>query len=150
MAGVLSIISNFSYVNQGVTHTGKQGLAADDFLEALDITTTGPCYIIPFLLPTATVRTFWDEDSNFPVDFDHGYIWADGKIYVQLIGSATNFTMPVAATVPFWIPGFDELLAAANTTPITGGTEPTMETIDSIAIGNYTGSNVNGMLVLID
>ena len=151
MAGVLSILSNFSLVNQGSTYTGKQGLAADDFTEPLDIVTTGPAHIIPFALPTATVITIYDDDNDFPVDWDFAYLWSDQTIYIQLIGTVGSCVFKVLATVPFWPSvGFDEILPAASTSLIAGGTEPTMEVIDSIALGNYSGTTANGYIAIMD
>lgn len=146
----LSVLSNFTMSSQGKTVAGKQGAAANTAATTFDYTVGGVTYELVGSIPTATVRTLWDEDANFPVDWDVGWFWCDQDCYLQLIGTVGNVTHRIEATFPFWIPGFDEILPAGNLTLITGGTEPTMETIDSIALGNYSGSTANFHLILID
>ena len=64
--------------------------------------------------------------------------------------SPADLNTPGGANVPLVLPGFDSINAAANSTLITGGTEPTMSDIDSIALGNYSGSTANYTLAVID
>jgi hypothetical protein len=146
----LSITNNFELDSNGRLKTGKQGLAASGFGTPLEITVTGTCHFMEGSLATATVITVWDDDNDFPADFDYLYLWADQDLYIQLIGSAGNVTIKVEATQPFVLPGFDTILPAANTTLITGGTEPTMEDIDSVALGNYSGNTANYLFAVID
>lgn len=101
-------------------------------------------------LATATVITMYDDDNDLPADWDYLFFWADAICYLQLIGSAGNVTHRIAAGQPFVLPGYDSILPAASTTLITGGSEPTMEDIDSIALGNYTGSTLNYLFIVID
>lgn len=146
----LNIINTFSLTTQGVTLTGKQGEAADLAAEEYAHSITGTAYYTPGVIATATVRTLYDEDSNFPATFDYLYFWADQTVYLQLIAQATNVTFKVSAYLPFVLPGFGTLLAAANTTLITGGSEPALSVIDSIAVGNYSGNSANYILALFD
>lgn len=150
MSATLSIVSNFSLPTQGRTLTGKQGAATDSFDEALDITVDGQVHEVIGSLATATVVTAYDDDDDVPADWDYLYFWADQDCYIQIIGSASNVIFKVEATVPFWLSGFDSVLAAANTTAITGGSEPILTDIDSIVIGNYSGSTMNYHLAIID
>lgn len=39
---------------------------------------------------------------------------------------------------------------SATTTQITGGAEPSLEDIDSIMLGNYSGSTMNYSVALVD
>lgn len=146
----LSMISNFSLPTQGRTLTGKQGASTAGFNEALEITVSGTVHEVIGSLTTATVVTVYDDDNDVPADWDYFYFWADQDIYVQIIGSGTNAILKVEATNPFWLSGFDTILAAADTTAITGGTEPTLTDIDSIVLGNYTGTTANYHAIFID
>lgn len=146
----LSIINNFSLNSQGIIKEGKQGAIADGMSDALGITVTGTCHYMTGSIATATVNTIYDDDNDFPVDWDYLYFWADGIVYLQFIGSATNVILKIAATQPFVLPGYDSLLAAADTVIITGGSEPTLTDIDSVVLGNYSGTTVNYVFAVID
>lgn len=145
----LKIRSDFTISVNGRTVTGKQGAttdAADDYFE---ITVDGKVIESHEQLATATVRTLWDDDSHTPVDFDYFFFWADQDCYLQFVGATINFTVKVEAKVPFVL-SFDSILAAADTTDITGGTEPTLEDIDHVVLGNYSGNTMNYQVALID
>ena len=146
----LSIINNFELTSQGRTRTGKQGAAADGADEPLDVTVSGTVHEVIGSLATASVVTVYDDDNDVPADWDYLYFWADQDCYLQVIGSGTNVTFKVEATQPFVLPGFDTVLAAADTTAITGGTEPTLTDIDSVVIGNYSGNTMNYHFCVID
>ena len=150
MAGTLSIRNNFRFVTQGLTLTGKQGASTETIDTDLDITVGGQVHHVIGSLATATVVTVYDDDNDTPADWDYLYFWADQDMYIQLIGSATNVIFKIEATQPFVLPGFDTLLAAADTTIITGGSEPTLTDIDSIVLGNYSGSTANYLFAVID
>jgi hypothetical protein len=146
----LSILNSFELDSNGRLKSGKQGEADSAVGTAFELTVSGTCHFLEGTLATATVITLWDDDNDFPADFDYLYFWADQDCYLQFVGTATNFTLKVEAYCPFVLPGFDELLAAASTTLITGGTEPTMESIDSVALGNYSGNTLNYTFSVID
>ena len=156
IGATLSILNSYSMSSQGHTHTGKQGAASDAATTSFDLTAsttpaiTGTAHEVTGSLATATVVTIWDEDDDKPSDFDYMHLWADQDCYLQFIGTTTNFIVKVAAKVPFTISGYDNLLAAADTTAITGGTEPTLTDIDSIILGNYSGSTLNYRASIID
>ena len=120
----LSILNNFSLTAQGLEISGKQGAAAAGFSTDLDITVTGTYHHIVGSLATATVVTVYDDDNDVPADFDYLYFWADQDAYIQIIGSGTNVIFKVEATQPFVLPGFDTILAAADTTIMSGGASP--------------------------
>lgn len=146
----LSIWNYFQLDSQGVEKTGKQGTSTDAAQTPFDVTVTGTDYAMTGSIATATVRTLWDEDSNFPATFDYLHFWCDQIVYLQLIAQGTNVIHRIAAKQPFVLPGYSTILAAANTTPIAGGTEPTLSQIDSILLGNYSGSTANFTLTLVD
>ena len=98
---------------------------------------------------TAAVRTIFDEDNQFPANWDFMFFWSDQDLYLQLIGSAGNVVLHIKALVPF-ILWHDEILPAANTTLLVAGATPTMEDIDSILISNVSGSTANYFLALVD
>jgi len=145
----LNILNSFSLETQGRTLEGKQGSydAATD--TPMAVTVTGTNHTVIGTLATATVVTVYDDDNDAPTDFDYLYYWADQDSYIQLIGSGTNVIFKVLAKVPFTIT-YDSLLAAADTTIITGGTEPTLTDIDSIVIGNYSGTSMNYHFAVVD
>lgn len=150
MSATLSILNNFTITAQGREITGKQGASTSDFTEAFDITVGGQVHYVVGSLATATVVTVYDDDDDKPADWDYLYFWSDQICYLQLIGATGNATFKIAATQPFVLPGYDSILVAANTTLITGGSEPSMEDIDSVAIGNYSGSTLNYVFAVID
>lgn len=145
----LSLFNYFSLLSNGTEKTGKQGSIGDAPQTPFDITVTGTCLQDSGSLATATVRTVFDDDSDFPIDWDYLWYWADQDSYIQLIGSGTNVILKVEAKVPFAL-SFDSLLAAADTTIITGGTEPTLTDIDSVVIGNYSGSTMSYVFAVVD
>lgn len=146
----LLIVNRFAILSQGGLLIGKQGLADDAENDEYAISVTGNVHRDVGTIATATVRTVYDDDTNFPADWKYAFLWSDQTVYVQLIGSSTNVTIKVAAFQPFVLPGFDSLLAVANTTPITGGSEPTLQDCDSILVGNYSGSTANYVFAVID
>lgn len=146
----LTINNNYELVAQGLTSSGKQGLAASTLETPYDITVTGTEHKVIGSLATATVRTVYDDDDDAPADFDYLYFWADQICYIQIIGSGSNVIIKLAACQPFVLPGYNLILAAANTTIITGGSEPTGTDIDSIVIGNYSGNTMNFVFAVID
>lgn len=157
----LSILNSFELSsNTGKVIEESQGDFADPSSEPLELSVSavpfssapaiaGTCHHMPFTLATATVLKVWDDDTHKPSDFDYLHVICDEDFYVQVVGSATNFTIKCMAFVP-WTMTYDQVLAAANTTDITGGTEPTMEDIDHINIGNYTGNTLDGVFTVID
>lgn len=146
----LKIINTFEFSALGQKLSGKHGLAEDSSGLPLEVDVEGLAHYIPFSLATAAVQTVYDDDSDVPDDWVYLYLWADQDIYIQLIGSSTNVIFKVEAYQPFVLPGFDSLLAAADTTIITGGSEPSLQDIDSVVIGNYSGSTVNGIFAVIE
>lgn len=145
----LSIVNNFQLDSQGVLKTGKQGAAADGFSDEFDITVTGTCQQLTGTLATATANTVFDSD-DFPATWLYLYYWADQISYIQIIGSGTNARFKVAAKQPFVLPGYNSILASADTTPITGGAEPSLTTISKVVIGNYSGNAMNYLFAVIN
>ncbi len=144
MSATINIIDNFSVEIDGITYSGKQGEAADSATDEYGISITGDAHVVPFTLATATAHTIFDDDDDFPIDFSFMFIWCDQDIYIQVIGSATCFTVKQLAKVPFKLT-YDSILAAANTTPITGGSEPAVTDVDSVVLGNYSGTSARGL-----
>lgn len=145
----LNIWNHLSHSLVGSETTAKHGTTTDAPQTPFAITAAGNEYDLKGTCATAAVKTLWDEDSNFPATFLYAHFWADQICYLQLIAQSTNVIHRIAAKQPFVLPGYSTILGAANTTIITGGTEPTLSQIDSIAIGNYSGSTLNYHLVLV-
>ncbi len=139
MAGSLSITNNFSLNNQGQIITGQQGAITTAPTAAFVIATTGTSKYLEGTLATATVVTAYNAANDFPATFIYAFYWADQVSYIQLVGSATNCVLKVAATQ----------LAAASTSIITGGSEPAVETLAKIVLGNYSGVSMNYILAII-
>lgn len=148
MSVTATVVNNLTMSSQGSTITAKQGTSTDDFDEGYDITATGDAHKNIGTLATATIRKIYDDDTHFPVDPIYWHFWADGNCYLQWVGSGTNFIVPVASKVPFVLYGHT-LLAAADTTDITGASEPTLTDIDHLILGNYSGSTINYVLTII-
>lgn len=150
MSATLSIKNTFEIELQGSTISGKHGLAASGADDALDITVSGTCHHVVGSLATAAIVTVYDDDDDVPADWDYLYFWADQDCYIQIIGPTMHVVFKIEAYQPFVLPGFDSLTAAANATPITGGSEPAPSDIDSVVIGNYSGNTMNYLFAVID
>ena len=55
----------------------------------------------------------------------------------------------MAAYQPFVLPGYDSMLAAADTSILTSS-EPTLTDIDSVVIGNYSGGDATYLFAVVD
>lgn len=141
----LSIIARFTVELQGVEYSGKQGSATGAPSDPVVID-VDQCDAKTGTLATATARTIWDEDADNPAGFGFLYFWSDTDCYIQLIGQTSNYIQYVEAKVPF-ILGSDQILCAANTTPISGSA-PSTEAIDSVVIQNNSGSPLNYQLFI--
>ena len=150
MAATLKIIDNMEVTIGGVTFRIQQGASGTNVKTADEVSVTGQCHYVASTLATATVITVWDDDNDFPIDFQYLKYKADQDSYIQIVGSATNAIFKVEANKVFSLSGFDTILAAADTTIITGGTEPTLTDIDNITIGNYSGETMNYQFMLVN
>jgi hypothetical protein len=137
----LNISNYFSVVAQGRSHMGKQGNATDDPKTEYPISVTGNVSDVTGQLLTATVQQVLDS-LTVTQPWSYMHYWADQDSDIQLIGSSTNVILKCKALVPF-VMSYDGILAAANTTPITGGATPSLQQLASIYIGNYSGSTMN-------
>lgn len=146
----LYICNSFEITSQGVRYFGKQGSAADGFFQPFSVTVDGKIHLVTSTLATAAVATVYDDDDDLPADWDYLFFWADQDVYLQLIAASQHVVHKVEAKVPFLLPGFDGIVAAANATAITGGSEPSLSDIDSVVIGNYSGSTANYLFAVID
>lgn len=150
----LKILNSFYLDSQGSVKTGKQGSIASLITDTFDITVSGLCHHVTGELATATVITVYDDDNDFPAAWDYLFYWADQISYIQIIGTSQHVVFKVAAKQPFVLPGYDSLTAAglndSGATLITGGSEPSPGDIDSVAIGNYSGSTLNYLFAVID
>lgn len=146
----LSIINTFELVAQGLSVIGKQGLAASLVTDVYDITVSGTTHHVVGSLATATVVTVYDDDDDSPADWDYLFYWADQISYIQIIGPTMSVVFKIAAYQPFVLPGYDSLTAAASATAITGGSEPSPSDIDSVVLGNYSGTTMNYLFAVID
>lgn len=149
MSNTLVVINNFEASVNGNTFTGKQGDATAGLNDSQSITISGPGHIIPFSLATASIVTIFDDDDDVPADWDYFHLWCDQDCYVQIIGAAQSVIFKVKAKVPFTLT-YDSLLAAASATAIAGGAEPAVVDIDSIVIGNYSGTTASGQAAFFD
>ncbi len=137
-----NVISNFSITVRGRTYSSFQGTdSSNTATDAFVVDVDGEVHHMSSTLATATALKVWDDDTHKPSDFDLAFLVSDQDMTIQIIGSATNVALKVLAGVPFWL-SYDVILAAANTTPISG-TEPTWEDIDNIVIQNNSGNDAN-------
>lgn len=145
----LLITNYFSLQNEGVEISGKQGSITDDPKEPFSITITGNSQQIQGTCATATVKKLWDDDESLTATITYFFFWSDQNCYLQFVSGSTNFTIQILAKVPFIMSG-NTLLAAANTTDITGGATPSVAEIDHINIGNYSGNTLNFNAIVIE
>lgn len=157
MAVKLKILNKVVFVSvNGKEYTFHQGDSTDSPDDEYDVaaedttsTTDGEIHLVEHALATATVVTVYDDDNDVPTDWDYMFFWADVDMYLQLVGSGTNVILKTRKKIPFvW--HYDSLLAAADTTIITGASEPTLTDIDSIVVGNYTGGSGNYVFAVFD
>lgn len=152
----LNILNSFELSSDGVSNVGKQGTSTSGLFDVLALTSSttpalaGTTKYVKGSLATATVNTVWATATDFPATFDYLYFWADQIMYIQVIGTATNATFKIGATIPFVLAGYGSVLAAANTTIITGGAEPSVTALTKVVLGNYSGSTANYLLAIID
>jgi len=139
----LNIWNFFTCPIQGVEYSGKHGSSGGDPVEPFTITVGGYDQGGAGILTTGSVQTLWTTSTILPTPFDYFHFWADQITYLQFISASTNFVMKVLAKTPFVLPGYGSFVAAASTTAITGGTEPTPTLVTSIILGNYSGSTAN-------
>lgn len=150
MAATFKVRNQFSVEIDGITYTGKHGESTDDGDDFYEYSITGNAHVVPGTLATAAVATVYDDDDDVPADWDYLFFWAAADMYIQIIGPTMHAIFKVESFLPFVLPGFDSMVAAANSTAITGGTEPTMSDIDSIVIGNYSGASAKYLFALFD
>lgn len=155
MAVDLDVLANFTMTIRGKTFSFWQGTDEDGAVtDAFAVSVDGDAHAVPFTLATATALTIWDDDDDKPADFDFLFFVADQDMFLQVINSATSFTVPVKAGVPFILaPKTDGLtakaLGAASTTPMSG-TSPSVTEIDSVVIQNNSGSTAHGFFFVAD
>jgi hypothetical protein len=145
---VLSIVNNFEMVAQGLTVNGKQGLAASLLSDAFDITVSGYCHRVLGTLATAAVQSVWDDAGDVPATWSYLFYVADQNSYLQLITAAANCIIKCTALEP-QVLTTQKILAAANTTPITGGSEPVGVVVKTIYAGNYSGTTLSYAFAVI-
>lgn len=146
----LNIKGSFSITVNGKEIVGWQGTnvangADDDFA----ITVDGRVSYQPNLLADAAARTLWDDDDDAPADFDYAFLVSDQDLDVQLIGATLNVIIRLKAGIPLVI-GYDDIMAAINTTPIVADADPVYEEIDSIRINNRSGTAANYVFFCVD
>lgn len=146
----LYIQNNFSLNSQGNVKSGKQGDILSSVLDPLAVTVVGQTHSVTGALATASAVTVYDDDDDVPADWVYLYFWADQDCYLQLIVAGASCVFKVKALQPFVLPGFDAILPAASATPIAGGAEPVPLDIDSVVIGNYSGSTLNYVFSVVN
>lgn len=149
MAVDLNVLCNFSMTIRGKTVEGFQGTDADGVADDVFVVSVdGKTHRMDDTLATATALKVWDDDTHKPADFDFMFFVADQDMTIQVIGSATNYAQKVRAGLPFVL-GYDSMLAAANTTAVSG-TEPSWEDVDNIVIQNNSGNDANYLFFCVD
>ena len=154
MAQTLKIYNTIELVSTltgGIT-VAKHGAASLSRSTAYELSlTNGLVFDVWHTLLNNAVVTLWDDDNQFPDTFENLWFWADQDCYLQLINNSigTNVVLKLIKLQPFTLSS-ESFVATANTTLIAGGAEPTADTMDSIALGNYSGSTLNYRLLLFD
>lgn len=151
----LTIINNATLSSQGNSIIGKQGESTDTISTGYVLTgILGQNHQRTGLLATATVALLYNAATDLPATGKYLHFWADQDCYIQLIGTTGNVVHPVTALVPFVLSGGGDetlaILAAANTTAISGAAEPTLETLAKVYVGNYSGLSMNYTFLLVN
>lgn len=154
MTAILNIINNFSLLAaNGQTFQGAQGPIANlpsTPINLANVSLTGifgspsfqgVVFEAASTLATATALKVWDTAVMKPATWNYFFIWADQPLYVQFITSATNFIAQILPAVPF-VMSVDGVLAAANTTPMSGSA-PTLVAVSTVYIQNNSGTTAN-------
>lgn len=149
MANSLKIVNNYTASIDGNTYTGKQGEVDDALSKEYAITVTQPAHIVPFTLAHDSKVTLWDDDDDVPASFDYFFLVADGDLFLQLVGTTTNVTLKVKAKVPFVL-SYNSILAAANTTDLSTGADPSVTALDHVLVLNRSGNSVKGLASFFD
>jgi hypothetical protein len=145
----LTVVNNLTAVGVGGTVLlAKQGGVAAEFDEGYAVTVTGYPLSIEAAIPTATVVKVYDDDTHTPANPLYWHFWATANLYVQFVGATSQFTVPLHAYVPLVLYG-NTILAAANTTDLTGGAEPTLEDVDHVNLANYSGGSADYKVVIV-
>lgn len=139
----------FSLDSGGGETTGKQGSTTDAPQVPFPITVDGYVHKTQGIIADDAIGTIWDEDEDSPVDFSYCHIWTDQDCFLQVIMTATSFTIPILAKVPFTLAG-NTGLGAASTTPMTAGVAPSVTAIDSLILSNLSGSAMNFVATFVD
>lgn len=150
MSVSLDLVNNFTVSVNGFTQVGNQGMSQNDFSDPYRVTVTGECHVTGGQLATATVRSVYETAGDYPTSWAYLWLVADQICYVQLIGSGTNAILKLAAYQPFVLPGYNKILAAADTTAIAGNSEPSVTTIANVYLGNYSGTTLNYQFAVIN
>lgn len=139
---LVSIVNNLSASLNGSVVTAKQGEAAAEFAEGFDLTLTNGDYLqLGGQFATGGSSKIYDKDTHLPLATPaYWHFWSTKDCYLQFVGATSNVIVPVTALVPFVYAG-NTILAAANTTDIASS-EPTLEAIDHLMIGNWDGNTL--------
>lgn len=138
----LNIQNRFEVLAQGGLVTGREAPSALGNPPNYGLSVTGLADKQVGSLATAAVVTLWSASVGRPSSWTYFHVVADQNVDLQLVGTGSNVILALLANVPFTL-GVQSLLAAASTTAITGGAQPSLTTIQSINLGNYSGSTAN-------
>lgn len=147
MSYTLKVTNYFEIEVRGKTYSFWQGTDSDRLAtESFDTEVDGDVHCMSGQLATAAAVTLWDDDDDKPADFDFMWFKASENCFLQVINSATQWSVPILAGIPFTLqPKTDALtaksLAAANTTALSG-TAPAVTEIDSIVLENNSGDTL--------
>ena len=104
-------------------------------------TFTGYSWAEDGTLATGTALKIYDATIMKPATWNYFFLVCDQALYVQPITSATNVIFQILPGVPYCM-SVDGLLAAANTTPMSGSA-PTLVVLSTVYIQNNSGTPAN-------
>src|SRR5262245_31500588 len=96
----LYITNNFQIDILGQLVSGQQGSSTTPPQDGYAFTVSGEVLSRIGSVATATVKTIYDDDSDFPADWDYLWFKADQDVYLQIIMGSSNFTVKVEANLP--------------------------------------------------
>jgi hypothetical protein len=144
----LKITNAISLTSQGVLTEGKQGTAANPATTPYELTVTGTVHKRIGTAADEAETLIYDSTVDFPATWDYLFFWCDQSVQLNLVTSATGFTVEVTQYQPFVLSS-QKILGQADATNLAA--QATTTVIDEITMGNYDAdATCNYVLILVD
>lgn len=137
----LSVVNSFDIAVNGVKYSSRQGLPSESSPYSFDISSVVAA--VETTVASSSVVQIYNS-SYIPGSFKYLHFWSDKGVYVQLSSSSNGVIVKMIPYVPFvWQNGSVAFLASAMTT------EPSLASVTSVRVGNWTGELASVRLFLL-